>query len=67
MKKTVLAIIAMGFFLIACVDKKAEEEKKAAEINEQIEAVDKEINENFESLEKEGEELDKAINELDNL
>jgi len=69
MKKTILLIFAM-VFIIACVDKKAEEEKKAAEateLNEKMEAIDKEIDEDFESLEKEAEELDNAINELDNL
>jgi len=66
MKKNVLILVLSSLFLIACVDKKAEEEKKA-KLEEQVESIDQEINEGFDSLEKEAEEIDEAINELDNL
>ncbi|MEW7277377.1 hypothetical protein ABW636_02130 [Aquimarina sp. 2201CG1-2-11] len=72
MKKTLLIMAAIFCFLVACVDKKAEEEKKkAAELNQQIETLDQEINQEvnqgLESLEKEAQEIDNSLNELDNL
>ncbi len=67
MKKILVVLCAMGFFMGACADKKAEEQQKAIELEEQIEAVDQETNEDLEALEKESEELDKSINELDSL
>jgi len=66
MRKTILTIAAAGLFLLACVDKKAEE-KKTAELNAQIEAVDQNTNKDVESLEKESQEIDNALSELDNL
>ncbi|KZS42236.1 hypothetical protein AWE51_01990 [Aquimarina aggregata] len=62
--------MGVSFFSLACVDKKAEEEKKKAaeaELNKQVEAVEQEIDKDFESLEKEAKEIDDALNELDNL
>ncbi len=66
MKKTILIIAVSSFFLGACVDKKAEEKKKA-ELEAKIEAVDKETNQEVESLEKETKEIENALSELDNL
>ncbi len=70
MKKLFLVLLGVSFISLACVDKKAEEEKKKAaeaELNKQVEAVEQELNEDFESLQKESEEIDNALNELDNL
>jgi len=66
MKKTIVLLVMASFFLLACVDKKAEE-KKASELNAQMEAVDQDTNKDVESLEKETQEIDNAISELDNL
>ncbi len=71
MKKIVLTLLVASFFIVSCVDKKAEQEKKeAAELNQQIEGVEEEANkatQELESLEKEAKEIDNALNELDNL
>lgn len=72
MKKALLVLLVTNFFFGACVDKKAEQEKKeATELNKQIEAIDQEIEKEtdqaLESLEKESQEIENALNELDNL
>ena len=68
MKKIVVLVLAASFFLGACIDKKAEaEKKKEAEVEQQVENIEKEIDSEIETLEKEAEEIDSAINELDNL
>jgi hypothetical protein len=67
MRKTILVLLTMGFFLGSCVDKKAEEQKKTEALNKKIEVLDKEINEEVESLEKAAKEIENALNELDNI
>lgn len=68
MKKTILAVFAMSLFLMACGNKKEEEKKSPSqELNKQIEAVEQEVNQDVEALEKEAEDIENAINELDNL
>ncbi len=68
MRKTIFALFALCFVAFACVDKKAEEQKKAAaELEQKVEAVDKEVNQDVESLEKEAKEIENELNELDNL
>jgi len=69
MKLTHVLMFASGLLLFGCGEKKdpEAEAKKAAELEQQIEAVDQETNEGFESLEKEAKEVENALNELDNL
>ncbi len=71
MKKALLAIFLMSFFLFSCVDKKAEQEKKETLLLEQkIDSINEEANkidQDLSSLESEVKEIDSAIEELDSL
>ncbi|WP_299627872.1 hypothetical protein [uncultured Tenacibaculum sp.] len=68
MKKNFLIVLAFSFIALACGDKKAEEEKKkAVELEQKIEAVDKEVDQDVESLQKEADEIENELKALDNL
>ena len=71
MKKVLFFILLTGF-LVACGGGDAPQtDTPSTELNQQIDAIGKEIteevNKEVESLEKEGAELEKDLDELDNL
>jgi len=68
MKKTLILLASIPFFLMSCTDKKAEaQKKKELEVIQQIESVEKEIEHAVDEIEKEANEIENALKELDNI
>lgn len=66
MNKIILLFVMTSLFAISCVDKKAVK-TEATEIKQNVEYVSKEIKNDLMSLDNEVKELEKDLEELDNL
>ncbi len=73
-KQLCMLVIASGLFFVGCGDKKAEKTEEVAKetaaevLDTAVEEIQKETaSEDIETLEKEAQEIDQAIDELDNL